>query len=171
VIRQCWRSGDFVGFALYRVRVALSRARVPILPTLLNKILIWFFGIRIGQHVLIEPGVYVNHGNVIIDGVTRIRTGSVITAWVTIGLQQGNFLGPDVGPAAFVGLKASILGNIRVGRGAQVGAHSVVIDDVPDNAVVSGVPARIVAEGAPGPLERGLAASKIDQPTLPASPS
>ena len=154
VLRLLWTSGDYFGVAMYRLRVALRRAHVPILPTILNKLTIWMFAIRIGDYVLVEPGVYINHGNVVIDGVTRIRTGTVITGWVTIGLKAGNFLGPDVGPAAFVGFHSSILGNITVGRGAQVGAHTVVVNDVPPNAVVAGAPARIVAEDVLGPLER-----------------
>jgi serine O-acetyltransferase len=159
VLRLLWRSGDYFGVALYRLRIALRNAHVPILPGVLNKICIWMFAIRIGDYVLMEPGVYINHGNVVIDGVTRIGTGSVITGWVTIGLKAGNFMGPDIGPAVFVGFHSSILGPITIGRGAQVGAHTVVVSDVPANAIVAGNPARIVAEGVPGPLERGLVAA------------
>lgn len=165
VLRLLWRSGDYAGLALYRLRVALRRAHIPILPTLVNKLCVWLFSIRIGDHALIEPGVYVNHGNVIIDGVTRIGTGSVITAWVTIGLKAGNFMGPDIEPGVFVGTKSSVLGQIRIGRNARIGAHSVVVADVAPNTIVAGSPARVVAEDVLGPLEEQYmraAAEKIE---------
>lgn len=144
VVRLLGRSGEFCGLSLYRLRVSLRKAHVPVLPTLINKLCVWFFGIRIGDHVLVEPGVYINHGNVIVDGVTRIGTGCVITAWVTIGLKAGNFMGPDVGPAVFFGPKASVIGQITIGRGAQIGPHAVVVSDVPAHAVVAAPRARRV---------------------------
>jgi acetyltransferase-like isoleucine patch superfamily enzyme len=42
-----------------------------------------------------------------------------------------------------IGVNAVILSGVTVGRGAQVGAGAVVVEDVPDYAVVSGVPARV----------------------------
>ena len=50
-------------------------------------------------------------------------------------------LGDDVE----VGAYAQILGGVRVGRGAKVGAMAVVLADVPDGAVAVGNPARIIA--------------------------
>lgn len=44
----------------------------------------------------------------------------------------------------FIGFNATLLGDIKVGRGAIIGACALVIKDVPDNAVVAGVPARII---------------------------
>ena len=44
-----------------------------------------------------------------------------------------------------IGAGAKVLGNIRVGEGAKVGAGSVVLDDVPPFTTVAGVPARSVS--------------------------
>lgn len=44
----------------------------------------------------------------------------------------------------FIGYGATILGNVRVGRGAIIGAHALVNADVPSEAVVAGVPARVI---------------------------
>jgi serine O-acetyltransferase len=41
---------------------------------------------------------------------------------------------------------AQILGRVRVGRGAKVGAMSVVLHDVPPGAAVAGIPARVVGD-------------------------
>jgi acetyltransferase-like isoleucine patch superfamily enzyme len=47
---------------------------------------------------------------------------------------------------ADLGVGAIVLPGVRIGRGAQVGAGAVVTKDVPDYAVVAGVPARVVRE-------------------------
>jgi serine O-acetyltransferase len=153
VVRLLFVTADFTAFALYRLRMTLRRAGVPIVPSMINKICIAFFGLRIGEHVLIEPGVYIPHGTVVIDGATSIGRGSVITPWVTIGVKAGNLFGPALEPGVWVGSHASILGDITVGRSAQIGASAVVTRDVPANAIVAGVPARILASDVPGPLE------------------
>jgi len=50
----------------------------------------------------------------------------------------------QIGENSDVGVAAVILPGVRIGRGVQVGAGAVVTTDVPDNAVVAGVPARII---------------------------
>jgi len=51
---------------------------------------------------------------------------------------------PTIGNGVVLGTNASILGAITVGNGARVGAGSVVVRDVPPNATVVGIPARVV---------------------------
>jgi serine O-acetyltransferase len=51
---------------------------------------------------------------------------------------------PKVGDGVLLAAHSTVLGNIRIGRGAKVGAGSVVLRDVPPCATVAGVPARIV---------------------------
>jgi serine O-acetyltransferase len=149
-------SGEYWAMALYRLRTSLRRARVPIVPTIINGICIALFGLRIGNQVLIRDGVYIPHGTVVIDGVTLIDRGCVIAPWVTIGPKAGDALGPELRPGVFVGSHASVLGNIVVGRGSQIGASAVVVEDVPEKVIVGGVPARVLAEGVPGPGEAAL---------------
>jgi serine O-acetyltransferase len=156
VLRLLLVSNDYLGFALYRLRIAMRGAGIPILPRLVNKLCVALFSIRIGDHVLIEEGVYVNHGYVVIDGVTRISSGSIVTAWAMVGPEPGGLLGPTVGPAVFIGTQASIVGDISVGRAARIGSGAVVLSDVPANAVVAGVPAVILAENVPGPFQASL---------------
>ena len=49
-----------------------------------------------------------------------------------------------VGDNCYFGLDAKILGPVRIGNNVTIGANSVVTKDVPDNAIVGGVPARII---------------------------
>jgi hypothetical protein len=51
---------------------------------------------------------------------------------------------PQIGDGVLIGAGAIILGNIAVGDFAQIGAGSLVLEDVPKNATVVGVPARVV---------------------------
>lgn len=62
---------------------------------------------------------------------------------VTIGtrdIDESAVIGDDV----FIGAGAKILGKIKIGNGAKIGANAVVIKDVPANATVVGVPGRII---------------------------
>lgn len=46
----------------------------------------------------------------------------------------------------FVGYRATIVGNVRIGKGAIIGAGSLVIRDVEENTVVGGVPAKVIGQ-------------------------
>lgn len=90
--------------------------------------------VTIGSHTLIAPGVFItDHAHNFARGVPMATQGSR-TAQVTIG--------EDV----WLGAHAVVLPGITIGDGAIVGAGAVVTKDVPPNAIVGGVPARIIGE-------------------------
>jgi serine O-acetyltransferase len=96
----------------------------------------------IGDPVVVQPGVYIPHGQVVLDGVVEIGEGVVLFPFVTVGLQAGEMRGPTIGTGAVIGSGAKVLGPVRVGPGARVGANAVVLADVPEGATVVGAPAR-----------------------------
>jgi serine O-acetyltransferase len=100
--------------------------------------------ISIGDPVIVEPGIYVVHGQVVLDGLVRIGAGTVLGPFVTIGLRAGDFNGPTLERGVQVGTGAKIIGPVRVGAGAKIGANAVVVNDVEPGATVVGVPARPV---------------------------
>jgi serine O-acetyltransferase len=153
-LRLVWESDDYLGLALFRLRSSLHAHGVPILPRVIHRLCIAVFGIRIGSKVVLKGGIYLPHGNVVIDGVVLIGRGCIICPWVSIGLRQGNLLGPELGDNVFVGTGASILGEFVIGEGAIIGAGAVVVDDVPPFATVAGVPARVVGEAPEGRLRQ-----------------
>jgi serine O-acetyltransferase len=98
----------------------------------------------------IGPGAFFDHatGVVIGETVTIGRNVSMLHH-VTLG-GSGKKHGvrhPQIGDGVLIGAGAILLGNISVGNGAQIGACSLVLEDVPDHSTVVGVPAKVVFRG------------------------
>jgi sugar O-acyltransferase (sialic acid O-acetyltransferase NeuD family) len=92
---------------------------------------------KIGHNVILNTGCTVDHDNVIGDH-----------AFIAPGANLGGDV--TVGEGAFVGIGASVLPGVTIGPGATVGGGAVVIEDVPADATVVGVPARVISDGAAG---------------------
>jgi serine O-acetyltransferase len=140
-VRLMWVSDAFFALVLYRVKARLQSIGVPVLPRVAHRLAVLIAQISIGDPVLIHPGVYVPHGQVVIDGFVEIHSGVIISPFVSIGLRGGDIMGPTIGEFAIIGTGARLLGRLSVGARAQVGANAVVTKDVPDDTTVVGVPA------------------------------
>ena len=144
VLRLCWESDAFLAQVIYRVKAALQRRGVPVLPRICHRLSIIIAGVNIGDPVVVHPGVHLLHGKVVIDGITEIRSGVVIGPFASIGLVSGDFTGPVIEEDVMVGASASVLGRLTVGRGATIGANTSVFRDVPPNARVVPASATVV---------------------------
>lgn len=83
---------------------------------------------------------------IIINDKAIIGNNCMIHQGVTIGLVAGPHGGsPHIGNNVILAAGAKVIGNVRVGNNVMIGAGAVVVKDVPDNAVVAGVPARILS--------------------------
>ena len=100
--------------------------------------------VSIGDPVIVQPGIYIIHGQVVLDGLVEIGSGVTIGPWVTIGLRAGNVRGPTIEDEAQIGTGAKVIGPVRVGAGARIGANAVVIDDIPAGVTAVGAPAKPV---------------------------
>jgi serine O-acetyltransferase len=143
-VRLAWSSDSFFGLVCYRAKARLQQLGVPGLPRLLHKLAMSSAQICIGDPVVVQPGIYLPHGQVVIDGIVEIDRGVAIRPWVTIGLKEGDYRGATVGPAVRIGTGAKIVGPVTLGPGALVGANAVVLTDVPARATAVGVPARVI---------------------------
>lgn len=92
----------------------------------------------------IGPGLFINHGFATIISAISIGRNCFIHQQVTIGVRKAGDEGPKLGDEVYVGAGAKILGNIRIGHRASIGANAVVICDIPDDCTAVGVPARII---------------------------
>jgi serine O-acetyltransferase len=141
IARLAWVSDAFMAQALYRLKARLQRRGVPLLPRLAHRGAMVLGQVAIGDPVLVHPGVYLLHGQVVADGLAEIHSGAVIAPFVTIGLRAGDVQGPTIEADVRIGTGAKVIGPVRVGAGAEIGANAVVVDDVPAGATVGGVPA------------------------------
>ncbi|MCD6432563.1 MAG: serine O-acetyltransferase [Sulfurimonas sp.] len=106
--------------------------------------------IDIHPAAVIGRRVFIDHGTGVVIGETTIIEDDVlIYQAVTLGgvsLEHGK-RHPTVKKGAVLGAGAKILGNIVVGEYAKIGANSVVVREVPNNATAIGIPAHVIEKG------------------------
>jgi serine O-acetyltransferase len=139
----------FHALVSHRINHALYRAGVPILPRFFANLSRFLTQIEIHPAATIGKGIFIDHGSGVVIGETaEIGDGCTIYQGVTLGgtsLSHGK-RHPTLGRNVIVGVNSSVLGAIVLGDNARVGGGSVVVKDVPANATVVGVPARVVAQ-------------------------
>lgn len=110
------------------------------------------YGIQVSFSNEIGGGLRFAHFSGIVIGCEKIGQNLTIYQGCTIGAVHGKGA-PIIGDHVVMYAGSKIVGNVKVGNNVVVGANAVVVKDVPDNAVVVGVPAKVVS----------LNASKITQ--------
>lgn len=115
--------------------------------------------VTIGKNAVIMMGTVINIGAVVGEG-TMIDMNAVLGGRATVGknchIGAGAVLAGVIEPASalpvivednvMIGANAVVLEGVRIGKNAVVAAGAVVINDVPQNAVVAGTPARIIKQ-------------------------
>lgn len=106
-------------------------------------------GIYIPSKLKVGRGFAIHNFSGIFLPRTTVGDNFIVFNDVTVGHLRGQGgKPPKIGSNVFLGAGAKILGNITLGDNVVVGANSVVVNDVPDNCTVIGVPARIVSRDA-----------------------
>jgi serine acetyltransferase len=144
-VRLSFVTDAFLALVCYRAKAACQARRIPVVPRVFHRFAVMIGQVAIGDPVVMQPGVYLPHGQVVVDGIVEVDTEVALLPFVTIGLRAG-VRGPTICAGATIGTGAKVLGPVRVGAGARVGANAVVISDVPDNTIVAGVPAKPTRE-------------------------
>ncbi len=106
------------------------------------------FGICIPYNTNISAGLYIGHfGGIFIHNSTNIGKNCNISQDVSIGVKNGgkNPGVPSIGDNVYLGSGSKIMGGIRIGNNAAVGANCVVNISIPENGVAIGNPCRIVS--------------------------
>jgi len=110
---------------------------------LLNQRLKIKWGIQIPASAQIGEGFYIGHfGGITIASGAVIGKNVNISQQVTIGeAGQGKKAGaPTIGDDVYIGAGAKVIGKIKVGNNAKIGANAVVYKDIPDNSIVVNYP-------------------------------
>lgn len=125
-----------------------SQLHIPVLPRLISLFVRWWTGIEIHPAAQIGEGFFIDHGAGVVIGETAIiGRNAVLYQGVTLGgtgNEKCHKRHPTLGENVFVGSGAKILGPITIGSNSRIGANSVVLKNVPANATVTGMRARIV---------------------------
>jgi serine O-acetyltransferase len=132
---------------IHRMSHGLWRAKLRLPARVLSQVGRFLTGVDIHPGALLGRRLFIDHATGVVIGETAI-VGSDVTLYqgVTLG-GTGKGHGkrhPTLCDGVFIGNNANILGNITVGENSRVGAGSVVLNDVPPNSTVVGVPAHIV---------------------------
>jgi serine O-acetyltransferase len=131
---------------LHRVAHYLLGRGVPGLPRAISMFARFITGVEIHQGATIGRGFFIDHGmGVVIGETSEIGENVTLFQGVTLG-GTGKEKGkrhPTIEDNVVVATGASVLGAITVGRNSRVGAGAVVIQDVPANCTVVGVPGRV----------------------------
>lgn len=132
---------------LHRVAHKLRYWGIPVIPRMISYISRILTGIEIHPGARIGRRFFIDHGmGVVIGETTFIGDDVLIYQGVTLG-GTGKEHGkrhPTLEDNVIVGAGAKVLGNLCIGKNSRIGAGSVVVDDVPENSTVVGIPGRVV---------------------------
>lgn len=133
----------------HRIAHKLKYWEIPVIPRMISYVSRIFTGIEIHPAATIGRRFFIDHGMGVVIGATTIVGDDVlIYQGVTLG-GTGKEHGkrhPTIENNVIVGAGAKVLGNLIIGKNARIGAGSVVVDNVPENATVVGVPGRVVLQ-------------------------
>jgi serine O-acetyltransferase len=111
-----------------------------------------FTGVEIHPGAKLGVGIFIDHAiGVVIGETAEIGNDVTIYQGVTLGgtsLERGK-RHPTIGDRVTIGAGAKILGPITIGKGSRIGANAVVVNSVPPNSVVVGIPGRIISRTKP----------------------
>lgn len=137
----------FHAILFHRINHFVWNSGIPVVPRLLSHIARFLTGIEIHPAAKIGPGFFIDHGmGVVIGETTEVGENCLLYQGVTLG-GTGKEKGkrhPTLGNNVVVGTGAKILGAIIIGDNVKIGANAVVLESVPDYAIVVGVPGKVI---------------------------
>lgn len=145
---------------LYRVAHSLWRNKWFTFGRMVSQFARFLTGIEIHPGAVIGKNLFIDHGSGVVIGET-CEIGDNVTLYqgVTLG-GTGKEKGkrhPTIGNNVVIASGAKVLGSMKIGDNSKVGAGSVVLQEVPPNSTVVGIPGRIVIQNGvriPGDLDQ-----------------
>jgi serine O-acetyltransferase len=128
---------------LYRLMRALRRMHLGPLAAVVYKLNALLTRAVIGRGAEFGPGLVILHSvGLIVNTAVRAGENVILEGGATLGAEKKQ--SPTLGDNVFIGGGAKVIGGVRLGNGARIGANAVVVEDVPEGATAVGVPARVV---------------------------
>lgn len=107
------------------------------------------YGMQIPYETSIGYGLYIGHGiGIVVNGTAVIGNNCNLSQFTTIGANDGK--AAEIGDNVYIGPSVCLVENIKIGNSVTIGAGAVVVKNVPDNATVAGVPAKVISYKTPG---------------------
>ena len=144
----------------HRIANFFHIAGFHLLARIISQLSRFFTGIEIHPGAKIGTNLFIDHGmGVVIGETSEIGNNVTIYHAVTLGgispsinseSQRDEKRHPSIGNDVVIGSGAQIIGPVKVGNGARIAANAVVVNDVPENSTMVGVPAKIIKTGNTG---------------------
>jgi serine O-acetyltransferase len=142
VLHTAAMQDSYTVLALQRVRNVARELRIPVVGRALRLFQTALYSIEIGKDVTLGKGVSFAHTlGIVIGGDARIGDRVRFMGNNTVGTARDDGF-PIIEEDVLVGCGARVLGPIRVGARSVIGANAVVLEDVPPDSLVVGMPAR-----------------------------
>ena len=160
---MCIRDRTYPGVkAVFFHRLAnfFSTAKFHLIARIISQFSRFLTGIEIHPNAKIGKNLFIDHGMGVVIGETA-EIGHNVTIYhaVTLGgiapsinseNQRNEKRHPTIGNDVVIGSGAQIIGPVKIGNGSRIAANAVVVNDVPDNATMIGIPAKAVKVGNQG---------------------
>ena len=138
----------------HRIANFFSLAKFDLIAQIISQFSRFLTGIEIHPKAIIGKNLFIDHGmGVVIGETSKIGDNVTIYHMATLGGiapsinsndQRNIKRHPTIEDDVVIGSGAQVLGPVRVGRCAKIGANAVVTKDVPEKAVMVGIPAKNV---------------------------
>ena len=136
----------------YKIANFFSLAKFHLVAKIISQLARFLTGIEIHPAAKIGKNLFIDHGmGVVIGETSEIGDNVTIYHGVTLGgispsinsdKQRNIKRHPTIQDKVVIGSGAQILGPITIGRNSKIGSNAVVTNDVPENAIMVGIPAR-----------------------------
>lgn len=148
LIKGLFTGNGFYAVLHYRIANWLYRHHIKFLPDVITFRNIRRHGCEISPVATIGGGILIHHTMGIVIGCF-VHAGRNLEIFqnVTIGSNRKEKAGrvmPLIGDNVTIGSGAVVVGPIIIGNNVSIGANSYVDKDIPDNAIVAGIPAKII---------------------------